>query len=102
MKKLVLSIAIISAITVGVGAVASAAETNEEGLDNGNSISTEIQANDEDNNYWGNPNCPYYGENNNGENGKSGEGNRYGYNSGNQYRGRCGGSGNGMMRNRGN
>lgn len=100
MKKLVLSIAIISAITIGVGAVTFAAETNEENLDNGKSVSSEIEKNNEDNNYLGNPNCPYYDENYNGKNGERGEGNRFGYNSSNQGRGRCGGSGYGMMRNR--
>lgn len=90
MKKLVLSIAIISAITVGVGAVTFAAETNEGGLGNGKSVSSEIEKNNEENNCLGNLDCPYYDENHNGKNCR--EGNRFGYNSSNQGRGRCAGA----------
>lgn len=96
MKKLFLSIGIISAITVGVGAIVASAETNEGNLGYGKSTITEIEDNKE-NDYWGNPNCEYYNEDYNRENGKYGEGNNS-----RMGRGRCGGSGYGMMRNRGN
>lgn len=95
MKKLFLSIAIISAITVGVGAIVASAETNEGNLGYGKSAITEIEDNTE-NDYWGNPNCEYYNEKYDGENGRYEKGNNS-----RMGRGRCGGSGYGMMRNRG-
>ncbi|MDU5109928.1 MAG: hypothetical protein E6248_05745 [Clostridium sp.] len=95
MKKLFLSIAIISALTVGVGAIVASAETNEGNLGYGKSTINEIEDNVE-NDYWGNPNCEYYNEKYDGVNGRYGKGNNS-----RMGRGRCGGSGDGMMRNRG-
>lgn len=99
MKKLFLSIAIISAITVGVGAVVASAETKEGDLGYGKSSITEVEDNNKENDSWGNPDCEYYNENYGRENRKYGEGNNS-----RMGRGRCGGSGSGygMMRNRGN
>ena len=115
MKKLFLSIAVVSAITMGVGAIASATETN------GNSVnyeeatvsetSTDTEENtivgrgncpyyNEENRGVGNPDCPYYEEHHNGDNQGLGQGNRYGYNSEKQGNGSCNGSGQRMMRNR--
>ena len=93
MKKLFLSIGIISAITVGVGAIVASAETNEGDLGYGKSAITEIEDNT-GNDYWGNPNCEYNNGDYNRENGEYGEGNNS-----RMGRGRCDGSvsGYGMM-----
>lgn len=117
MKKLILSLSIIGAITIGTGAIAFAAEENTTTLNNEGTVVTETSDSTEVDNSstGGNPNCPYYEEGCNGQgegqglgqcngqgqgNGqgpRNGEGNKYGLNSENKGRGACGGNGSGMM-----
>ncbi|GAA0826877.1 hypothetical protein PMY56_04850 [Clostridium tertium] len=99
MKKLILSLSIIGAITIGTGAIAFAAEEDSPVT---NSVGAEVSETDnsnidqdyninEDNNYsgWRNQNCPYYGEGYQGQGQKSEEENRYGFNSESRGRGTC-------------
>lgn|GEM_PF-2611514 len=109
MKKLALSIALMSVIIVGGSVATFAAETNEDTTVNEANITT-----DESKTY-GNPNCPYYSEENKGlgnvdcpyyeevnnENNEGlGQGKRYGYNSENKGNGNCNRTGQRIMRNR--
>ena len=60
MKKLALSIALMSLVVIGGSAVTFAAETNED------VTTTEVTTTAEENTPLGNPECPYYGESNRG------------------------------------
>jgi hypothetical protein len=96
MKKLILSLSIIGAITIGTGAIAFAAEEESPVINSGEAVVSDTENYNiaEDNNSGlGNPNCPYYGEENRGQGQGNGEGNRYGLNSENRGRGNCGRSG---------
>lgn len=103
MKKLILSLSIIGAITIGTGAIAFAAEEDSPIINTGGAEVSETENSNidqdyninEDNNYsgWGNQNCPYYGEGYQGQGQRNKEGNGYGFISGNRGRGACGRSG---------
>lgn len=108
MKKLILSLLIIGAITIGTGAIAFAAEENklstitESGSESGLVISETENSNigqdykiNEGNNYsgWGNQNCLYYGEGSQEQGQRNEDGNGYGFNSENRERGACGRTG---------
>ncbi|MCR1950624.1 MULTISPECIES: hypothetical protein [unclassified Clostridium] len=100
MKKLILSLSIIGAITIGTGAIAFAAEEGSAIIDaagdpaisetENSNIGEDYNISD-DNNYssWGNQHCPYYGEGYQGQ----GQGNRYGFNSESRGRGAWGRTG---------
>ena len=96
MKKLALSIALMSVIIIGGSAVTFAAETNEE-VD-----TTEVTTSTEEITSFGNPECPYYEENYNKENAGSRNTNRCGKSAGNQGNRKCDGSRNRMMNGRNN
>ncbi|WP_291651002.1 hypothetical protein [Clostridium sp.] len=108
MKKLILSLSIIGAITIGTGAIASATEENSPKINTtGGAVISESENSDinedynisDDKNYssWRNQNCHYYGEGYQGREQRNEEGNGYGFNSGNRGRGSWGRSGS-MMR----
>ena len=109
MKKLALSIALMSVIIIGGSAVTFAAETSEDAniteatTNNEGSTSLgnlECPYYDENNRGVENPECPYYEEQHNEKNEGLGQGNRYGYNSENKGKGNCNGTGQRIMRNR--
>lgn len=60
MKKLALSIALMSLVVIGGSAVTFASETNED------VNTTEVTTTTEESTPLGNPECPYYGENDRG------------------------------------
>lgn len=111
MKKLALSIALMSVIIIGGSAVTFAAETNEDVDTTEVTTSTEEITSfgntecpyyDENNRGVGNPECPYYEENYNKENAGSRNTNRCGKSAGNQGNRKCDGSRNRMMNGRNN
>ena len=106
MKKMALSIALMSVIIIGGSAVTFAAETKED------VNTTEVTTSTEESASLGNPECPYYDENNRGvgnpgcpyyeENTESRNENRFRRNAGNQGNRQCDGSRNRMMNGRNN
>lgn len=93
MKKLLLSLSIIGAITIGAGAITFAADNNGEATKEDTTINEEITNNEEkyiDENSYCNT---YYGDNR-----EEGKGNIDESQSSYQGRGRCGGYRNNMMR----
>ncbi|WP_288221567.1 hypothetical protein [uncultured Clostridium sp.] len=94
MKKLLLSLSIIGAITVGAGAITFAADNNGETVNDNTTVNESVTNNEDDTYFRGNPDCPYYEE---GRGQNNGEGKGYGFNSQNGNRRGCGGSRSGMM-----
>lgn len=110
MKKIILSLSIIGALTVGVGAITFAADNGDITVDESANISQEVGNTDENSDFRGNVDCPYYQQGGNPdcpyyEEGKvqgSGAGKGYGANYQNSNRRGCGGDRTGMMRYRSN
>lgn len=97
MKKLLLSLSIIGAITIGTGAIAFASDNNGDAIKEDTTINEEI-TNNEENYINENPYCTYYGESNETENSEYGKGSVDGQQSRYKNRGRCGSSRSNMMR----
>lgn len=97
MKKLLLSLSIIGAITIGGGAIAFASDNNGGTIKEDTTINEEITNNEEENYIDENSYCTYYGENNETQNNEEGKGNIDGLQSTYKSRGRCGGSRSNMM-----
>lgn len=97
MKKLLLALSIIGAITIGAGAITFASDNNGDAIKQDTTANGEI-TNNEENYINENPYCTYYGESNEIKNNEDGKGNIDGVQSRYKNRGRCGSSRSNMMR----
>lgn len=97
MKKLLLALSIIGAITIGAGAITFASDNNGDAIKQDTTVNGEI-TNNEENYINENPYCTYYGESNETENSEYGKGDVDGQQSKYKNRGRCGSSRRNIMR----
>lgn len=102
MKKIILSLSIIGALTVGVGAITFAADNGDITVNESGNISQEVGNTDENSDLRGNVDCPYYQQGGNPDCPYYEEGKGDGANSQNSNRRGCGGDRTGMMRYRSN